>query len=342
MPTDLFIAASGWPPDALTAAVPPSCRRDVERAPSPRREGDALVVELPEWRPRRPARHLVPSFSAASPGEAGFRFELSVRTVAGWSPWVAGALIGPPAFAPLATRADGIAAEIDEFRVTPAADAMRVRLRVGGAARHALFDAPWLVALSAWDGEPRERAATPGGAGARLAVPRLSQMAEAEAIRMRICSPASVAMVLGYLGHPVEVAALAREIFHPGLDCYGVWPAAVLAAGRRGVAGYLLRFPDWEAAAWCLDHGMPVIASVRYRAGELTGAAIPETTGHLLVLTGWEGGEVLVNDPAAAHAGEVGRRYRLDELQQVWLGRAGVGYVLFTPSTSPTDRSPRP
>jgi len=49
-----------------------------------------------------------------------------------------------------------------------------------------------------------------------------------------------------------------------------------------------------------------------------------------------------VNDPAAAHAGEVGRRYRLDELQQVWLGRAGVGYVLFTPSTSPTDRSPRP
>src|SRR2546430_8709048 len=73
MPTDLFIAASGWPPDALTAAVPPSCRRDVERAPSPRREGDALVVELPEWRPRRPARHLVPSFSAASPGEAGVR-----------------------------------------------------------------------------------------------------------------------------------------------------------------------------------------------------------------------------------------------------------------------------
>ena len=60
------------------------------------------------------------------------------------------------------------------------------------------------------------------------------------------------------------------------------------------------------------------------------------------VRTGWEGGAVLVNDPAAAHAGEVGRRYRLDELQQVWLGRAGVGYVLFTPSTSPTDRSPRP
>jgi hypothetical protein len=342
MPTDLFVAASGWPSDALAAAVPPSCRREVERAPSPRLEGDAAVVEFPEWRPRRPASHLVPSFSASSPGEAGFRFELSVRTGARWSPWVAGASIGPAAFAPLATRADGIAVEIDEFTLTPPADAVRVRLRVGGADRHAPFDAPWLVALSAWDGEPRGSDAPRAGTWARLEVPPLSQMAEAEAIRMRICSPASVAMVLGYLGHPVEVAALAREIFHPGLERYGVWPAAIFAAGRRGVAGYLLRFPDWESAAWCLDHGLPVIVSVRYGAGELEGAAIPETTGHLLVLTGWEGGEVLVNDPAAPHAGEVARRYRLDELRRAWLARAGVGYVLFTPSTSPTGRSPRP
>ena len=95
------------------------------------------------------------------------------------------------------------------------------------------------MALSAWDGEPRERAAAPAGAGAQLAVPQLSQMAEAEAIRMRICSPASVAMVLGYLGHPVEVAALAREIFHPGLDRYGVWPAAVLAASSPS--------PTWDS-----------------------------------------------------------------------------------------------
>src|SRR5439155_1477480 len=85
-------------------------------------------------------------------------------------------------------------------------------------------------------------------------------------IRMRICSPASVAMVLAYWGERVEVASLAREIFHPALDRYGVWPAAISAAGRHGVAGYLLRFPDWASAAWCLERGLPGNGSV-LRAG---------------------------------------------------------------------------
>src|SRR5439155_825268 len=167
-----------------------------------------------------------------------------------------------------------------------------------GEGRHAPFAAPWLVSLSAWDGS----LAAPSGArfasATRLAVPALSQMEADAVIRMRICSPASVAMVLAYWGERVEVASLAREIFHPALDRYGVWPAAISAAGRHGVAGYLLRFPDWASAAWCLERGLPVIASVTYGAGELVGAAMPETSGHLLVLTGCEGDEVLVNDPA--------------------------------------------
>jgi hypothetical protein len=148
-------------------------------------------------------------------------------------------------------------------------------------------------------------------------------------------------MVLGYWGVRADLAALAAEIFHPGLDLYGVWPAAVLAAGRRGVGGYLLRFPDWAAAAWCLEAGLPIVASVRYGAGELAGAAIPETPGHLLVLTGHDGDSVFVNDPAAPTAAAAPRRYALAELTRVWLERAGVGYVLFRPTTSPSARSPR-
>ncbi len=60
------------------------------------------------------------------------------------------------------------------------------------------------------------------------------------------------------------------------------------------------------------------------------------------MLTGWEGDAVLVNDQAAPHASEVARRYRLDQVHRVWLERAGVGYVLFTPPTSPSARAPRP
>ena len=342
MPTDLFLAASGWPPSALADVVPPSCRRDVQAAPAPRREGDDAVVELPEWRPRSAARHLVPAFNALHPTPVSFRFEVAVQRGDGWSAWVAGATIGEARFTPLDARADGLAVEIDEFVADAPAPVVRVRLRVRADDRRALFAAPWLVSLSAWDGRlpapPRARS----DGGARLAVPALSQMDADEAIRMRICSPASVAMVLGYWGERVELASLAREIFHPALDRYGVWPAAIRAAGRYGVAGYLLRFPDWASAAWCLERGLPVIASVRYGAGELDGAAIPETSGHLLVLTGYAGDEVLVNDPAATTSAGVARRYRRDQLCRVWLERAGVCYVLVRPSTSPSGRSPRP
>jgi len=54
------------------------------------------------------------------------------------------------------------------------------------------------------------------------------------------------------------------------------------------------------------------------------------------VLTGYDGGDVFVNDPAAPRASEVARRYRLDELRRVWLARSGMGYVLFAVA-SPQD-----
>ena len=56
------------------------------------------------------------------------------------------------------------------------------------------------------------------------------------------------------------------------------------------------------------------------------------TTGHLIVLTGYEDGVVLVNDPAAPSAETVPRRYRRDQLTRAWLERRGIGYVLFDPA----------
>jgi hypothetical protein len=340
LPTDLFLAASSWPSDALARVVPPSCAREIVPAPAVTREGDHVVATFPEWRPRVPARRMVPSLSALGECPPGFRFELSVFAAGAWSSWVAAATVGRARFGESVARAETLVCEIDEFIADPPAERIRLVLRAGVELGAASPTAPWCASLSAWSPGPEESFAW---RGAHLAVPAISQMEEDAAIRHRVCSPTCVAMVLAYHGRPVAVADIAREMFQPELDLYGVWPAAIRAASRRGVGGYLLRFPDWAAAAWCLDRGLPVIASVRYGAGELTGAAIAETSGHLLVLTGYEGDDVLVNDPAAPRAAEVGRRYPLDELRRIWLGRSGIGYVLFAaPAPGPDAPPARP
>jgi hypothetical protein len=305
----------------------------------------------PDW-PATGATHFVPSFSALTPESCSIRFELSARIGGEWSPWIASVGLGPASFdsgsdsgsAPGSELRSGLGGEsraaggplsvdVDVFRAATPVEAVRLRLRVRTPDPAALLAAPWALTLSAADASAPRESTTAAAPPVCLAVPSVSQMEADPALAHRICSPTCVAMVLDYWRRPANVAALAREMFHPATDLYGVWPAAILVAARRGVAGYLLRFPDWGAAAWCLARGMPVIASVRYAAGELTGAAASATPGHLLVLTGYEDGVALVNDPAAPTAATVARRYSVAELRRVWLDRASVGYVLF-----PLDR----
>jgi hypothetical protein len=335
MPTDLFVAVAGMSAAAVTRAIPPACRSGVDSA-RVAGAGDVAVLECPAWTPRSGARHLVPSCSLLGAGPCSFRFEVSALIGGTWTPWETTATIGAPAFSDtpgggmhageaMATRA--LAPDIDTFTASHPVERARLRVRVRPAG--ALPNA-WTVALSASDLAPRP-VETGGKSIPGLAVPALSQMAEAPEIGERVCSPTCVAMVLGFWGRPVPVREVAAEVFHEGLDRYGVWPAAIHAAARRGVAGYLLRFPDWASAAWCLARGLPVIASIRFEAGELQGAPIARTDGHLVVVTGADGDHVLVNDPAGPSPGGVPRRYRLEEFCRAWIGRSGVGYVLFPP-----------
>jgi peptidase C39-like protein len=326
MSTDLFLTASRLDVSALARVVPPSCLREVQTADAWHHEGDDAVLECGPWAPRRPAVHLLPAFAPLAPEPPAFRFELSVRVDGVWCPWVGTVTLGPADFQRLPTAAGPLTAETDQLTVTRAPDAVRLRVRCRGP----LPDA-WLASLSA-AAEAGADFGAPPGAGTAVSVPPLSQVVEDPVIAMRICSPTSVAMVLCYWGRPATAAAVAADVFHADTDQYGIWPAAIRAAAVRGVAGYLLRFPDWTAAAWCLGRGIPIIASIKYAAGELRGAPMEATTGHLVVLTGYENGLVLVNDPAAPTADSVPRRYRRDELSRSWLARGGIGYVLFDPA----------
>jgi Peptidase_C39 like family len=329
MTTGLWVGASGIPPSELIHAIPPACRRRVEALETPTLEdaGDDVLLPGPEWVVSG-ATAFVPSLAAVVSTPIGVRLELSVRTGSGWSPYAAGVSLGGAAFAPL-PPVDGLDVDVDVFRTRGPVEAARLRLRLRADEAPALLGERWMLALSSADGGSARSAPGPASPALRLEVPPRSQMDADHAIAGRICSPTCVAMVLDYWRRSATLATLAAEMFHPGVDLYGVWPAAILAAGRRGLAGYLLRFPDWSSATWCLERGLPIIASVRYAAGELTGAAVAETPGHLIVLTGWAGDEALVNDPAASGVPSVPRRYRLDELARVWLERTGIGYVIF-------------
>lgn len=328
MQTDLFTVLSSMPAGMVEASIPPGVRRPALAAGRARVDGEDVVIEFPPFTPRRPAVHFVPSFSALTTADYSVRFEASVSDV-GDEGWIATASIGPADFPDAGPCAGPLRSDIDVLVATPPVERVRLRLRLRGPDPEAVLGAPWLATLSASDDGPVDSRAAGDLRAAAIDVPPRSQMEEAEAVRGRICSPTSVAMVLALHGKSVAVSDLAAEMFHASLDLYGVWPCAIQAAARRGIAGYLLRFPDWTAAAWCLARGLPIVASVRYTAGELTNAAMPATAGHLLVITGLDGDDVLVNDPAAASRTDVRRRYRRDELTRVWLDRVGVGYVLF-------------
>ena len=325
MTTDLFLTSSRLDAAVLARAVPPSCLRGVEVARAPSRDGEDTVLECGPWTPRRRAVHLVPAFSPLASRPPAFRLELSARVDGAWSPWVATVTLGHAEFPAMPSTAGALHADIDEVTAARSPEAVRLRVRCRGP-----LPDNWLASLSAASHEPTDFGAPPG-AGTAVRVPALTQLTEDPATALRICSPTSVAMVLCYWGRPATAAAVAADVFHAGTDRYGVWPAAIRAAASRGVAGYLLRFPDWTTAAWCLSRGIPIVASIRYAAGELYDAPIEATTGHLIVLTGYENGFVLVNDPAAP-AESVPRRYRRDELTRAWLQHRGIGYVLFDPA----------
>lgn len=329
MITDLFVVASGIEADTIARAVPPACRVESASANVATSKGE-LILEFPEWRPRAAVRHLLPSLSLLTEVPYAVRFEVTARSGGQWSPWVATATIGPGTFVTLPTAADALACDIDVYTSVTPIERLRLRVRVGAADMKALASAPWIATLSACDLDPGP-SETAVVSIPRLPVPAVSQIDAPPEIALRICSPTSVAMVLAYCGVRESAVSIAEDMLHAPTDRYGVWPAAIRAAARRGIAGYLLRFPDWSSAAWCLREGLPVIASISYAAGELTGAPLAGTSGHLLVLTGCDGDHVLVNDPVARTAAEVPRRYRLDQIQRVWLARSGVGYVLFRP-----------
>jgi hypothetical protein len=162
------------------------------------------------------------------------------------------------------------------------------------------------------------------------------------------CSPTSLSMVLGYYdalpprsayawvpdGHPQPwVDHAARMTFDADYDGTGNWPFNTAYAGTRlgpGARAYVTRLRSLRQAERHVAGGTPLVASISFGAGELDGAPISSTNGHLLVIMGFtRSGDVVVNDPAAQRRSGVRRTYDRGQFEDAWLPTSGgVVYVL--------------
>jgi hypothetical protein len=174
------------------------------------------------------------------------------------------------------------------------------------------------------------------------------------------CSPTSTSMVVAYwhtgptpadyawvtADHPghvdPQVDYAARHTFDYRYDGAGNWPFNTAYAGRYGLEGFVTRLRDLDEAEQFIKAGIPVVASVSFKKGELDGAGYG-TDGHLMTIVGFTGtGDVVVNDPAShlvASDDQVRVTYDRQQFTDAWIGHTGgIAYVIH-PESVPLPRA---
>lgn len=221
----------------------------------------------------------------------------------------------------------------------PPASALQLRLRLftaDPAVRPTVARAA--LAYSTTPQKPRQLPpGDPSLWGRELAVPACSQMVYADGGEVW-CSPTSTSMVVGYWEHdpgPCEprVRAAVAGVYDWLYDGHGNWPFNTAYAATHNLSGHVARFTSLAQVEPWIAAGVPVIFSYAWKRGELTGAPIRSSNGHLAVLVGFDAaGNPIVNDPAAPNDATVRRTYQRSQLELLWLERSGgTVYLIYPP-----------
>jgi hypothetical protein len=299
----------------LMLAALPLFAQEVEQAPR-------LVV----WRGHATASFLSPEFDALpfdravlswnASGPAVFELEVDGqwRTMGKWGP------------KPESVSADGV--NVDTLELKAPAKSFRFRFTPEPGT------VVTLAAVTTWKrGEKNPFAADPSPAwGKTLDVPQRSQ-STSEEDPAKVCSPTSLSMLLEFYGVSQSIKTVADGVFDHAAKLYGNWPFNTAYAAQAGhVEAYVRKFMGLEDLEAEIEAGRPVEISHRWEKGELDGAPISRTDGHMIVVVGFtKDGDVVVNDPAA-RPGSVRRVYKRAQLDKTWLVRGGgVAYVLRRP-----------
>ena len=170
-----------------------------------------------------------------------------------------------------------------------------------------------------------------------LGVPECSQMIYPDGGNVW-CSPTSVAMVLRYWAGDTTfgacetpVRAAVSGVYDYTFKAYGNWPFNTAYAASKGYQAHVSRFTSLAQLEPWISADVPAILSVAWGKGQLTGASIESTNGHLLVLVGFDAAcNPIINDPAASSNADVQRTYLRSEFEPLWLSAsAGTAYLIY-------------
>ena len=159
------------------------------------------------------------------------------------------------------------------------------------------------------------------------------------------CSPTALSMLLGYYRALPSAASyawvnrryanpwvdhVARVVYDYGYRGAGNWAFNTAYAANRTTDAFVTRLANLREAERFIAAGIPLAASISFARGQLRGAPISATAGHLVVIAGFTAsGNVVVNDPAAPNNSSVRRTYDRGQFERAWLRRSsGAVYVV--------------
>jgi uncharacterized protein YvpB len=272
---------------------------------------------------------LVGSWNADVPKGARLELQASVRVGGRWTKWYSLAAIDDGTLIQADEQDDGDGkVDVDTLKLKKKADAFKYRFLIVARKKAVTLR---LAAVTVSD--DRAPAAPPsfsyGPWVTELKVKPRSQGEEGDDYKHDICSPTSLAMILEFWGVNRPTVEIAEMVRIPKTQSFGHWPFNVAAAGSLGLEGWVARLNGIDELEHEIAAGRPVEVSLTWGPGELDGAPIKQTKGHLIVVIGFtDKGDVIVDDPAAPRAS--GRRvYKRAQFHKAWrVHKRGLAYML--------------
>lgn len=176
------------------------------------------------------------------------------------------------------------------------------------------------------------RSSRPATVRTTLDVPPLSQYLAAHPEERGWCSPTSLAMLLAYWGKPHDIPTVVQAVYDQRYRGSGNWVFNMAYAGRLGLRAALVYLAGLDHAAGFIAAGIPLALSFSWGAGDLPGAPLDHSDGHLAVLRGFtRHGHPQFNDPAHT---DIVTTYDRKALERVWQAHGGAAFA-----TVPLERS---